>query len=372
MGAPDPPGGGTSERRLTRLPALISAVGGVVLLAAIVRSVRALLGGEAPLVAVLDLVFVAAPAVAFIYTGRWMPNSTIDREQYPRILGWSFGGVAVMYGFILLRDVHPGVTAEWSIGTQAIALSIGSIGGLLIGVQESKAIRRTEQLEVRTRDLEANERKLTRHNEQLERFASVVSHDLRNPLNVAQGRLELAREERDDEHLRTVADAHGRMGALIEDVLTLARQGESIHETEPVELAPLVERCWRTVASADATLSVETTATVRADPDRLRQLLENLFGNAVDHGGDAVTVTVDTLENDDGGSDGFYVADDGPGVPEADRDSVFEHGYSSDSDGTGFGLAIVAEIAGAHGWEIRVTEGAAGGARFEVTDVDIG
>jgi signal transduction histidine kinase len=68
--------------------------------------------------------------------------------------------------------------------------------------------------------------------------------------------------------------------------------------------------------------------------------------------------------------DGFYVADDGPGVPEADRESVFESGYSTDREGTGLGLTIVQEIAEAHGWEVSVTDSESGGARFEITGVE--
>ena len=66
----------------------------------------------------------------------------------------------------------------------------------------------------------------------------------------------------------------------------------------------------------------------------------------------------------------FYVEDDGPGVPEADRDDVFEAGYSGSAEGTGFGLSIVRRVAEAHGWTVRVIDGAAGGARFEFTDVE--
>ena len=69
-------------------------------------------------------------------------------------------------------------------------------------------------------------------------------------------------------------------------------------------------------------------------------------------------------------SDGFYVEDDGPGIPEGERERVFEDGYSTVEGGTGFGLNIVREIARAHGWEVRVTESAAGGARFEISGVE--
>jgi len=97
----------------------------------------------------------------------------------------------------------------------------------------------------------------------------------------------------------------------------------------------------------------------------MQQLLENLLRNAVEHGGDTVTITVGGL------NDGFYFEDDGPGIPENERNNVFETGYSTAKGGTGFGLSIVKQIATAHGWEICVTEGSEGGARFEIRGVGI-
>jgi len=211
------------------------------------------------------------------------------------------------------------------------------------------------------------ERELEQQNERLGEFASVVSHDLRNPLNVAGGRLELAREECDSPHLDVIARQHERMGQLIDDLLALAREGRAEVEFEPVALDELGRACWGSVATDRASLAVATDAVVRADPDRLRQLLENLFRNAVDHGGDGVTVTVGLLED----RSGFYVADDGPGVPEEERERVFDHGYSTSDGGTGFGLSIVSRIADAHRWDVAVTASDAGGARFEVTGVDV-
>ncbi|MFW6449142.1 MAG: ATP-binding protein, partial [Halobacteriota archaeon] len=208
------------------------------------------------------------------------------------------------------------------------------------------------------------EEALIRQNERLDRFAGIVSHDLRNPLNVAEGHLELAREGGEPgEHLEVVADALDRMTALIDDLLTLARHGEEVGEMEAVALDELATACWGTVESEGADLAVQVERSVYADRTRLRQLLENLLANAITHGGDDVTITIGALE------DGFYVEDDGPGIPPEERESVFEAGYSTGDEGTGFGLAIVREIATAHGWAIQVTEGAAGGARFEVTGV---
>jgi len=199
----------------------------------------------------------------------------------------------------------------------------------------------------------------------LERFASIVSHDLRNPLNVAQGRVDLAAEECDSEHLDHVADAHERMNALIDSLLSLAQEGGPATDPEQIDLANAVERAWSSVPTDDAHLQLSVTGSVSADRSRLAQLFENLFRNSVEHGGSDVTITVGDLD------DGFYVADDGPGIPGNRRDSVFETGYTT-SDGTGFGLAIVEQVAEAHDWSVELTESDDSGVRFEFSGVDEG
>jgi signal transduction histidine kinase len=204
---------------------------------------------------------------------------------------------------------------------------------------------------------------LRKKKERLEKFTSIVSHDLRNPLNVARGQAGLAREDCDSEHLDAVVRAHERMETLIDDLLVLAQSGRQIDELAPVALRTLAIDCWDGVVTDEATLETATDRRIRADRNRLRQVLKNLFRDAVVHGGSAVTVTIGQL------ADGFYVEDDGPGIPADDREQIFDAGYSTARDGTGFGLSIVEEIADAHDWSIRVTEGADGGARFEVTDV---
>ncbi|MFD1564549.1 PAS domain-containing sensor histidine kinase [Haloarchaeobius amylolyticus] len=208
------------------------------------------------------------------------------------------------------------------------------------------------------------ERELQRSNARLEEFASVVSHDLRNPLTVAQAALELGRESGASDDFDRVEAAHKRMNALIDDLLMLARNGQQVDETQPIVLRTLLESVCETIPSDHATIDI-ALADYRVDGDeaRLRQLVENLLSNALVHGGDDVTIRIGRLE----GRDGFYVADDGPGIPRAIREAIFDHGYSTTSDGTGFGLAIVKGIAEAHGWRVDVTESEDGGARFEVT-----
>jgi len=209
-------------------------------------------------------------------------------------------------------------------------------------------------------------RRLERENERLEEFASVVSHDLRNPLTLAQGHVEALREsDAPDESVDAVADGLDRMEGLIEDVLALARSGEVVDDTERVAPAAVAADAWR-VVDRDATLDVATDLPfVRADPERLRTVFENLFRNAAEHGdADAILVDVD----DDGR---IVVADDGSGIPERERDAVFERGHTTADDGTGFGLAIVDRIADAHGWTVSVEESDAGGAQFALEDVDV-
>ncbi|MFB6109107.1 MAG: sensor histidine kinase [Haloplanus sp.] len=215
---------------------------------------------------------------------------------------------------------------------------------------------------------EARQDRLERQVDRLERFASIITHDLRDPLNTAQAKVELAKRECNSERLDDLQAIHQRMADLVEDVLALAKRGQAIGETETVPLDGVVEAAWRTVdADGDATLTTGTLPTVRADPERLRTLVENLLGNAVSHAGPAAAVEVGALADDAG----FFVADDGPGVPESEREAVFEYGHTTAADGTGFGLAIVAEIAEAHGWSVDVTDAETGGARFEVRGVTV-
>ena len=142
---------------------------------------------------------------------------------------------------------------------------------------------------------------------------------------------------------------------------------------EPIALTEVARDSWQSVETRQATLEVDGSQTVRADRSRLRQLFENIYRNSVEHGstssrpeGDDATVTVSAMDG------GFYVADNGPGIPEADREEVFEAGYSTAEDGTGFGLRIVRQVADAHGWEVTATESESGGARFQVTGVETG
>jgi len=170
----------------------------------------------------------------------------------------------------------------------------------------------------------------------------------------------------DPEHFERCREAIHRMESLVDDLLFLTREGQTIGGRESIALGDLVRECWSFVDADGATLRVETDRDLYGDWSRLQQVFENLFRNAVEHGGDEVTVTVGEL--DDGA--GIYVADDGDGIPESDREEVFSDGYTTAESGTGLGLAIIRQVVAAHGWTIGVTESDEGGARFEIRGMD--
>ncbi|MFB6293494.1 MAG: histidine kinase N-terminal 7TM domain-containing protein [Halonotius sp.] len=220
-------------------------------------------------------------------------------------------------------------------------------------------------------DRKQRERQLEEQNQRLEEFADVVSHDLRNPLSTAEGWAEAADDALDGSEpnietaemaLDHIDTAHERMDELIEVLLTMARQGQTVEDPEPVSLADCATDAWETADTGGMELVVETDRTVPADRTRLKQAFENLFRNATDHS-EASTVTVTDT------ADGFAVTDDGDGIDDADAESLFEFGYSTDDEGTGIGLAVVKRIVDAHGWRITAGESDDGGACFAITGV---
>jgi len=271
-----------------------------------------------------------------------------------------------------LQDIEDTVIADTSFRSEYIC-PLGGHGVFIVSSQTPDAFDAADiaLTEVFSANVEAafdhveQRKQLERERDRLDKFASIISHDLRNPLSVATGHLELVQMECDCDRLDEIAQAHSRMETLIDEILTLAQEGEVVDTPEAVDLADVVGDCWRTTETGEATLTVETTQTLQADPNRLRQLLKNLTQNAVQHGGEGAVVIGDINERN-----GFYIADDGPGIPVDEREMVFEAGYSNTDDGTGFGLNIVQEIIDAHGWDITITESRAGGARIEITNVE--
>lgn len=262
-------------------------------------------------------------------------------------------------------------------------LPVGSYGLISIAHQNQSAFDETDidlasilasNAETAFRRLE-NERSLRRQNERLEAFVDVITHDIPNHLTVAETRADLARADGDFSHLQQVSAAHGRIESVISDMHALVNHGDQIDSTNWVRLTDTVRGCWQNCREEEAsgTLEFGQPGFVRADESRLKQLLENLFWNALEHAGPDPTIRVGLLET------GFFVEDDGPGIPESDRSAVLTPGFTSAEEGhSGFGLAIVQEISRAHGWELTITESELEttseknpGAKFEFTNMTV-
>lgn len=217
-------------------------------------------------------------------------------------------------------------------------------------------------------DRKRREQSLIAENRELEEFADVLSHDLRNPLVVADNNVEAAREADDSEELRRVTAALDRLEQILDDTLVHTRRGATAETTETVTLHDMVQSAWDGVPTHDASLVVpDAGCRVRAHRGRLRQLVENLVRNAVEHAGRDVTVHVGVLDD----KTGFYVEDDGPGLPASVRTRLESGRGAIEAGEYGFGLRIVGRIASEHGWTMRPTDAESGGARLEFRDATV-
>lgn len=201
-----------------------------------------------------------------------------------------------------------------------------------------------------------NRKELKKQNQRLDAFAGIVSHDLRNPLSVAEGYLELERDERDSENLEKVSGAHNRMNGMISELLEFARSSDAVADVGQVSIKDMAEEAWTNIQSDESELVVDTELVVDADCGKLLNVFENLFRNSIEHNTAPVTATVGELES----GNGFYIADNGQGLPESEE--LFS--YQKDRQ-VRLGLLITQEIVEAHGWSIEQVS-CENGARFEV------
>lgn len=346
------------------LPHVISGVGILLGLVSFCEGIAILLAPRSATVRFQGSVITSIPfIIGHIYGGYWLSRSGISCSRYVDVVKWwltGMVGTAIVTGIVVFSS--RAATIQLFVATVRWSIAVGGVMGLAVGSSRARSVQRALELQ-RTR---RRKKQLERERDRLEEFASIVSHDLRGPLAVADGHINLLQEEIESPHLTNASSALTRMESIIEETLTLARAGRMVGETTPIEIRTLANECWRTVDTADATLVIEETVTVPADKGCLHRLFENLFRNAVQHGSEDVTVRVGVVDDDAG----FYVADDGPGIPESQHDRVFESGFSCASQGSGLGLSIVRSIVKAHGWEIAVTDSEQGGARFEISGIN--
>jgi len=212
-------------------------------------------------------------------------------------------------------------------------------------------------------ELKSREQKLKQHNEQLKDIKETLSHGLQNPIDVASGALELYQSSGDKSHLKTVDRSLNRIETLAEQILELSKQGEETIEVEDISLQDTAADTWSIISTNGSTLNCMDSKQFKADPNRVQQLFESLFSNAIEHNTDDVTVSVGTTESS------IYVEDDGTGITDEKQELIFDPGYTTKKGQTGFGLTVAQQVALSHGWEITVETGDDGGLRFEISGI---
>jgi signal transduction histidine kinase len=213
-------------------------------------------------------------------------------------------------------------------------------------------------------------------------FVADASHELRTPLTIIRGQIEVLAAQPDPSREdvrrveRLVQGEIGRVTRLVDDLLLLAKSEQrQFLRIEAIELRSYVEELWAGVtllAERDFELGSVPDGVLHADPDRLAQALRNLLANAIAHTAEVSGLVRMRAEQTALGHVAFHVEDDGPGIPAAEREHVFDRFNRVDaardraSGGTGLGLAIVRAIAQAHGGTVTAQTSPAGGASIRL------
>jgi signal transduction histidine kinase len=200
--------------------------------------------------------------------------------------------------------------------------------------------------------------------DQLETLLEVLTHDLRNPLNLIDGYTELLAEDLDEsEEIDTIRQAVARITDITEATLEFAKSG-SVSTVEPISVASVAREVWQREAPSTATLRIREDTTIVVDRSLLEQFFEKLYQNIVEHAGSECTVTIEGLP------DGFSVEDDGSRMPAEVRENARTGDFSTQGTNN-VGLAIMQAVVQAHDGSLRITDSNAGGVRFEIRGVQV-
>jgi len=269
--------------------------------------------------------------------------------------------------------------APWVILALGLFLALILAGTVEILVRRQRYAKhlvaiRTEELEVSLSDLRTAQDKLVRGERlaALGEMASVVGHELRNPLTAVMNALFLLRRglgdpvtEVIDKHLNMAERETSKAAALAEDLTAFVRPRHPV--MQEVDLASVVQEVIQATPPPEAVqLAVETSPlTVYADRNQLAEVLTNLVTNAYQAVPDGGTVLV-RATSANGASAVMVVEDSGPGVDAELAERIFEPFFTTKSSGTGLGLAIVRRLVEGHGGEISIENGSECGARVIV------
>ncbi|GAB3310843.1 sensor histidine kinase [Haloplanus salinarum] len=315
----------------------------------------------------VSLATTAPFALGVVYGGLLLRRGGFDTDRYPRVGGWCGGGLAVFLGLnLVMIAVWPPGSLSNAFGWALFAACVGSSGGLAIGIVEARAIERAraaERAAVRAEHLDAQREWMTYLNE-------LLRHEVLNNANVIDGYATLLYERVDPEEpmadrLDVIRARSRRLTDVIDDVRTLIEAAEAGTEREPVDLG---ETLTTEVADlraahpeADVSVSVPDDVCVAADA-LLGRVFANLLDNAVEHH-DGQRPGVSVTADPDGDTVRVRVQDDGPGIPERQRERLFEQGGTRTH---GLGLYLVRTLVERYGGSVELAETGPEGTTFVV------
>ncbi|SEQ88658.1 sensor histidine kinase [Natrinema salaciae] len=313
----------------------------------------------------LSIAFVTGPALWLIWGGYRLERSEIDASRYARILQWCFGSTVGFLAVNLVTMVYfPWYNLAGNVVWAHFSVNAGAVGGFTVGYVEAQAIHREVEAAadtVRAEQLEDQRELLTYLND-------LLRHEVLNSSQIIGGHASLLRTACDDDRARdrleTIERESDELIAVIENVRAMldANRGPQTHAT--VDLTDLltaeIEDCRTRFDDVEIEAELPDAAPVCGN-EGLTWIFSNLLENAVEHNDGAVPhvrVTVDTTPE----SVTVRVADDGPGIPDADSGTLFER----KSNNHGLGLYLSRILANRYGGTVELAETGPDGSVFAV------
>jgi len=300
-----------------------------------------------------------------IGAGYRLPTASLSPDRCPRLVAWSAAGAGFLLLSVGLIAAFVFDAALALIGTARWSVAVGAGIGLLVGAFEARAIE--QRVSAREAAVRADEQE--RRQELLGYLNALLRHEVLNAANVIDGYAARLEGGGDPEAAATIRRRADELAGVTEDVRTLLDAAEGSTATDPVDLAALVERrvaaLERRVDAVDADADCPASAPVAAD-DLLWRAVDNLLNNAVDHNDAPVpSVEASVAVDEAAGVARLRVADDGPGVPEERRASLFEYTTTGRSD-HGLGLAVTRALVERYAGGIELAETGPEGSVFAV------
>lgn len=336
---------------------------------------------------------VASPVMVWLGVVPLLPLFIASIQWAYALLGLAFAAVLLFYGFTVNLSLNESEKSQHVLS----AIMFGTFiltQTVLISTVHGIASNRLKRIAKNNKRLLVMTEQLSLANKHKEKFLSSVSHEMRTPLNVIHGYLDLLRARIDlsteaHEHISHVHGASTHMLSLINDLLDYSqiRQGQFTMAMQPVELPALIQQIFMALKyqaeKKQLSYTYEASATlpkwVKTDPTRLTQILINLLGNAIKFTAKGqIQLAVTYRDDHDSGNGTLHieVSDTGPGIPAHELEKICApfyqipnthntlHGHAL--QGNGLGLAITqALINNLHG-KIQVTSTVGSGSVFHV------